>query len=142
MTSSMATRLFLHPAISELFVALGLVLFLSCHPSQPGGLDGSQLGAWSQRHLTRRLDFVLLLFLLLLPLLLPRLLLLVRHLACLDAVQPLALPTLLFDHHGGVFLFSLSLLASGQRPTYIHAASNCAYGAIVAWRPHSLRNPM
>ena len=134
MTSLMATRLSRHLAIFELFVALCLVLFLSwhpcCHPSQPRGLDGSQPGAWSQRHLTRRLDLVLLLFLLLLPLLLPRLLLLVRHLACLDAVQPLALPTLLFDHHGGVFLFSLSLLAAGQRPTCIHSACMCAYGAI------------
>ena len=138
----MATRLFLHPAIFELFVALGLVLFLSCHSSQPRGLDGSQLGAWSQKHLTRRPLLVLLFFLPLLPLLLPRLQLPVHLQQCLDAVQPLALPTLLFDHHGGVFLFSLSLLASGQRPTCIHLACMCAYGAIWVWLPHSLRNPM
>ena len=146
MTSLMAIRLFRLLAIFELFVAFCLVLFLNwhpcCHPSQPRGLDGSQPGAWSPKHLTRRLVLLLLLFLLLLPLLLPRLLLLVRHLACLDAVQPLALPTLLFVHPEGVFLFAWSLLASEQRPTCIHAASSCAYGAIVAWRPHSLRNPM
>ena len=142
----MAIRLFQLLAIFELFVAFCLVLFLNwhpcCHPSQPRGLDGSQPGAWSPKHLTRRLVHLLLLFLLLLPLLLPRLLLLVRHLACLDAVLPLALPTLLFDHLEGVFLFSLSLLASEQRPTCSHAACRCVNGAIVAWLPHSLRNPM
>ena len=138
----MATRLFLHPAIFELFVALCLVLFLSCHPSQPRGLDGILPGAWSPKRLMRRLVLLLLLFLLLLPLLLLRLLLLIRPLACLDVVLPLALPTPLFVHLAGVFLFAWSLFASEQRPTYNRAACRCANGAIVALMPHSRRNPM